>query len=469
MKKLTDKIRNNSICDNLLWIIPMLFYIFFWLFDGVVWCADTNSYVELNPSREPLYPIFLSLFRGIFGAEMTIWNGQYLYLFVAVGVQSIFAAVSTSVMAFFLRKEYKLDAFASYTVMALPLMTSLLCRFAANRASMYTNSIMTESLAISLYLLFFRFLIDYVIHHSHKAMWACILLSFIGISVRKQMLVCLALIIIGIIYVSIKTKSGLLKGLINVVLLSVLVIACVKALDLGYNKIVRGKWMTHTEDNRFITTMAIYTADREYVEHIEPRLKELFLQIYDICDENEWLMNAEPTGIYNRSEHFSNNYDHIQLDTMQQILLSVKDTGEYNFLGEGEVMDLIRESFNESLLPHEVGRLLKVFAINFITGMVTTVSQNKPIFYWYTLLAFAAYIGLLVRNIVKEHRVSTASMMGICVLIGIIGNVSLVSAVIFCQTRYTIYNMALFYMAMMVMLADKRKCGNEKLITISRD
>ena len=128
-------------------------------------------------------------------------------------------------------------------------------------------------------------------------------------------------------------------------------------------------------------------------------------------------------------------------------------------LGEGEVMDLIRESFNASLIPHEVGRLLKVFAINFITGMVTTVSQNKPIFYWYTLVAFAAYIGLLVRNIVKERRVSAASMMGICVLLGIIGNVSLVSAVIFCQTRYTIYNMALFYMAMVVMTADVRKSG----------
>ena len=214
--------------------------------------------------------------------------------------------------------------------------------------------------------------------------------------------------------------------------------------------------MTHTEDNRFITTMAIYTADREYVEYIDPRLQALFLQIYDICDENGWLMNSEPTGIYNRSEHFSNNYDHIQLDTMQQILLSVKDTGEYDFLGEGEVMDLIRESFNASLLPHEVGRLLKVFGINYITGMVTTVSQNRPIFYWYTLVIFVVYIGLLVRNIVKERRLSPASIMGICVLLGIIGNVSLVSAVIFCQTRYTIYNMALFYMAMVVMVADTR-------------
>ena len=455
MKKLRE-IKNNSICDNLLWIIPMLFYIFFWLFDGVVWCADTNSYVELNPSREPFYPIFLSLFRALFGAETTLWNGQYLYLFVAVGVQSIVAAVTTSIMALFLKKEYKLDILCSYAVMALPMMTSLLCRFAANRASMYTNSIMTESLAISIYLLFFRFLIDYVIHYSRRAMWACILLSFIGISVRKQMLVCLALIIIGIIYVCTRTKAGLIKGVLNAVLLSLLVLTCVKALDLGYNRVVRGKWMTHTEDNRFITTMAIYTADREYVEYIDPRLQALFLQIYDICDENGWLMNSEPTGIYNRSEHFSNNYDHIQLDTMQQILLSVKDTGEYDFLGEGEVMDLIRESFNASLLPHEVGRLLKVFGINYITGMVTTVSQNRPIFYWYTLVIFVVYIGLLVRNIVKERRLSPASIMGICVLLGIIGNVSLVSAVIFCQTRYTIYNMALFYMAMVVMVADTR-------------
>ena len=75
-------------------------------------------------------------------------------------------------------------------------------------------------------------------------------------------------------------------------------------------------------------------------------------------------------------------------------------------------------------------------------------------------MAFAAYIGLLVRNIIKERSVSSASIMGICVLLGIIGNVSLVSAVIFCQTRYTIYNMALFYMAMMVMLADTGWCGS---------
>ena len=38
------------------------------------------------------------------------------------------------------------------------------------------------------------------------------------------------------------------------------------------------------------------------------------------------------------------------------------------------------------------------------------------------------------------------------VMISIILNVGVVSAVIFCQTRYTIYNMPLFYSAFLVLI-----------------
>ena len=37
-------------------------------------------------------------------------------------------------------------------------------------------------------------------------------------------------------------------------------------------------------------------------------------------------------------------------------------------------------------------------------------------------------------------------------LLSVLLNVGLVSLVIFCQTRYTIYNMALFYISLMLML-----------------
>ena len=44
--------------------------------------------------------------------------------------------------------------------------------------------------------------------------------------------------------------------------------------------------------------------------------------------------------------------------------------------------------------------------------------------------------------------------IGGLVLLSIFFNVGLVSLVIFCQTRYTIYNMALFYIALILMLNE---------------
>ena len=46
-------------------------------------------------------------------------------------------------------------------------------------------------------------------------------------------------------------------------------------------------------------------------------------------------------------------------------------------------------------------------------------------------------------------------------LLSILCNVGLVSLVIFCQTRYTIYNMALFYISLLLLLYD---CGKFLLV-----
>ncbi|MFI3212540.1 MAG: hypothetical protein R3Y24_04280, partial [Eubacteriales bacterium] len=55
---------------------------------------------------------------------------------------------------------------------------------------------------------------------------------------------------------------------------------------------------------------------------------------------------------------------------------------------------------------------------------------------------------------VKCKKCKWDSISTICILslLGIVINVGLVSAVIFCQTRYTIYNMPLFYMSGLVLL-----------------
>ena len=108
---------------------------------------------------------------------------------------------------------------------------------------------------------------------------------------------------------------------------------------------------------------------------------------------------------------------------------------------------------NVSVLPHNLGKLTASFLDNFLSGLITTVAQRNPVLNWYSLVAYCVYLLLFLWNlwVGKNRRVL---QIGGLVLLSIFFNVGLVSLVIFCQTRYTIYNMALFYIALILMLNE---------------
>ena len=121
-----------------------------------------------------------------------------------------------------------------------------------------------------------------------------------------------------------------------------------------------------------------------------------------------------------------------------------------------------------SILPHQIPKLLRTLCNNFLSGLVTTIAQMKQILIPYTLIMFLTYFILTGRLIWYWHKnVDSVSVtialirknviFSIITLLGIFFNVLLVSAVIFCQTRYTIYNMPLFYMAGAVLLYQNFK------------
>ena len=125
-------------------VLPLIFYIGLLVVDGPVWCVDSPSYTSMDFSREPVYPLFLLLFRKVF--ELFDFCGKMYgldsYLFVAVLVQSLLWVYVTYRLA----KEI-FDAAASflplnkalflgYTAVVTQIGVSALNRFAANRGSM---------------------------------------------------------------------------------------------------------------------------------------------------------------------------------------------------------------------------------------------------------------------------------------------------------------------------------------------
>lgn len=425
------------------------FYLFFSFFDGPVICVDSPSYIQMDLSREPLYPIFLSLFRFVFGNV-----SQNFYLFAIVLVQSILAAVAAwSIAALFYRKLH-LSKLFSLLVLCVPLAVSLLCRFAAARGSMYSNSILTEGISISCYLLFFRFLFEFTLQHTKKALFASAFLSFLLISTRKQMIISLLMLILCIFFVALCEKK-LLKGTVTALICSIGILLCNAGLDVGYNFILRGEAVRHSSDTRFITTIAFYTANRDDCRYIKDKnIQNLFLNIYDTCDEKGYLKIYAGKGWQNRVAHFSDCYDRIQIDTMWSIV----NAYAWEYCGHDVVntnvnADFIMNTINTSILPHNTQKIAETFLDNFLSGLVTTTAQMRPFLIWYSLLIYLLYFLLLLYHM-RRGKNYCLCLFAVLTLLSIFFNAGLVSLVIFCQTRYTIYNMPLFYISLLLMLYE---------------
>ena len=152
-EKKTEKKRDKW--DICLFAVALGFYLFFPFFDGPVWCKDSMSYATMDITREPLYPTFLWLFRRMFGEEN--------YLMPVVIVQSILAAYAAWKLAVTVKDDKNGSRILELLSLSFQFGVAFLCRFVAIRGSAYTDSIMTEGLGLSLYVLFMVQLYRYIV------------------------------------------------------------------------------------------------------------------------------------------------------------------------------------------------------------------------------------------------------------------------------------------------------------------
>lgn len=436
-------------------LVNLVFYLFFAVWDGALLSPDSQGYINMEMQREPFYPIFLALQRLLFGRLGESW------LFLAVLIQSVLTAVATWSLVNYLHKEMQLKGILSGMLAAICLAVSLLCRFGARRGAMYSNSIETEGICIPLFLLFFRYLLEYTLHQRKKALFFAGIVSFILISTRKQMYLTLILIAIAVFYAGIQKKRyG--RGILAAFLCTGGIFLSCQLLDMGYNYALRGEPAVHSKDNRFLATMVFYTAEREDAEAIEDlQVREIFEEIYDACERNGYLKHSAGKGWQNRVTHFEDNYDHIQLDTMGRIIqafvLENHTSGtDYNTVLAEKQIDAITGEIIRAVFPRTCLKMASVFVDNVLSGLLTTVAKQSPIFVFYAVLAYGGYLILLVWN-VRKNGMNAVSVLAVLSLISILVNVTVVSAVIFCQSRYTIYNMPLFYISGLLLLGEAWK------------
>ena len=438
-----------------LFAIPVLFYMFFALYDGPVICVDSPSYIEMSTSREPFYPAFLALFRMVFGGESDF------YLKAVVVVQGLLTGYSTFSLVYFTYKESKVKYGIALLMTLICLGTSIACRFLAQRGSMYSTCIMTESICIPLFLLFSKRVLAYIVHKCRKDLiWAAII-SLILVTTRKQMYISLFLLLFAIVYVQFTNENSTPKRIWYAFLSVLIVLGCVvganKAFEYTYANIISGESYSHFNDNRFLTTVVFYVSEEEDSELLEDsEVRSLFTDIYRICDAEDSMMHSAAGSFGEKIQHFGEHYDMIQINHMWPMTeeFVTKCHPEFSHIEREQLVDEIFDDISWSILPHVWTKALRVFLRNMVQGLVNTVGKATiSLMYPYALLAFGAYLILLIFSLIRK-RYTFATIFAVYTLVAFFLNDGLVSALIFCQVRYMIYIMPLFYIALLLLIID---------------
>ncbi len=443
MPERTNNKKSFWIC---LALVLAAFYVLAAMLEGYRLYPDSHSYISMEFSREPMYSVFLALMRRLFG-----WGGEDFWLQAAAIVQSLLTAWAGWYFTRRLTELFRLRAGESLLLALCTLLPSLFCRFFANRRAMYSYSMISESLAFPLFLAFLTCLAVYTLRGEKRDFARSAVLALLLISVRKQMYITLPLLLLAALWRGIRFGRFWLRVL-SAMLAAAAVLLANSLLDRGYNYVLRGEALRHSGDMRFVTTMLLYTAEPEDAAAIEDaELRGLFEEIYRQADEKQLLRRYAPEDWFGRNLFFMNHYDLIQFDCLRDTVepRAMEKYGSDQTAVERE-KDRINNGLNAALLPVGWTRVLRTVTDSFGMGLVNTAAAMKRPLIPAAALLYVVWLVLFVVNI-RRRREDEAVFAGL-VLASILTNVALVSLTIFCQPRYTLYNMPVFYAGLLLLL-----------------
>ena len=448
---LADK-RTRRIVYLGLFVFSVVFYLIWYWHDGVIMTPDGLTYIDMTSDREPGYCTFLWIFRTMLGKDR--------YLDAVVIVQCLIAGYAAAALAMELQRRFQLHWFWMVCMLVIEYGITLLNRFVAQRRYSYYNSICTEALAYSFWILFFISLLGIVYDRDKKSIMTGVVWSIVLISIRKHMMISLGLLFLAVIYAYLCKKS-FRKAVPCAVCIAVVVFAGTRLIDCVYNDAVRGVFAPHTGDSSFIFGNEIYVANKDMAQNISSEEnRAIFLEILERADGNQYNIAYAGEGWMGLEDHYSLSYDRIKFDTVMPV---IREYQQQNGIPEDQ-----RESGYEKIVNEMSGELLgpclpdlfRIFISNVIHGLITTVLKVHRILNWIALLIYMAYIALLLLLAWKKsNRVVECSVLpfAIVVLTAIAANVVFTSATIYCQMRYMLYNTAFFYQSGLIMLIEGAK------------
>jgi len=443
-----QKKQKRAVAYFALFAVSLAFYLVWYFLDGVILTEDAPSYIHMQSDREPGYCLYLLLFRTVFGTELGIH--------AAVIGQCVIAALAACAITAGLTKLFSLGAFGSAGILVIQYGITLLNRFVAQRRYSYYNSIETEGLAYSLWVFYFLCVLGILYKKDKKSLTGAVIWSMALISIRKQMLITLVILLAVILFVFIKNK-GWKKACVCALLSCILCLAGARLVECSYNWLLRGSFAPHTGDSSFILGTELYVADDTMAQSIsDDNVRSLFLEILQRADENEYHISYADNGWQALVDHYSNSYDRLKFDIVMAVIRENQDAREISDEDRETDYNRIAGTMMRELLLPCLPKLVRLYVSNIVHGFITTILKVHSLLNWAALFLYLFYGGsmALVYWTGKKYAAwedANPVYFALLVLFAIAVNVCFTALTIYCQMRYMLYNTGLFYQAWWVM------------------
>lgn len=428
-------------------IVSLAFYASFCFIFGPTLGADSKGYINMIAAREPVYPLILAFFRVIFPDS--------IYLNVVVLFQNVLQAFAVCFCVEFFKKRFELNNIVAVLMYLIHFGVAIMCQFISERGAVYSNMIMTEGVTMSLWIIFITLLIKAVLDDSKPAYISVAIVLTIMMATRKQMAVGYIVTMAAVVLCRIG-RDNIKKYLIRIVLVaaglgvSVMLVFGIMGI---YNFALRGKFAKNTRDMNLVLTTTLYVADKDDVSLIDDEVaRKLFAETMSILDKNGSNISYAGKGWESLSEHYEYHYDLITIDTTKDLFEEYARNEGYS--DEMEIQteaDRLSGVIVKSLIMDNLGKYVRIYFSSVLTGLVNTVAHKSTLLNIYAFVVYVMVIVLIVLCYFNKSLRDTADA-SLIVVGAVFANVGVTAALIFCQSRYMIYNMALFYMVILLMI-----------------
>ena len=312
-----DAGKKRKIVDIVILLILAAYFFGVLISGGVRMYNDSEQYIVMHVRREPLYPVFLWIIRQISGG---IW------LTVTGIVQTLIVIAASFRFITYISRRFELNILCELLVCAFTMLPYIVTPLASITHVQMSAAIMSESIALPLFLLFFI--------HAHRAVtdkrFTDLVISYViafALSlIRSNMMI----VLIAWVIISLIVSVGI-KKMIWAVICIVMFVCSFPMKDLctkGYNLAFNGRFVGNQYANVTMLTNILYATDEDAKESIENgTLEFVFELMYFAADSSGLTYRSGGNNAWERAAYLEEVHDRIKYDVLEY---GFRDINEYN-------------------------------------------------------------------------------------------------------------------------------------------